>query len=344
MHGDEDAVPTQPPLISWIRDIPPPRGQGKRSNSRRNRKGDRPPRRVTRVSDSLIHKPLGALSLIGGALFGPYIYFSSQPAGGVRPDGTQASGEIFPGQATAPSWGAPSTSAMLSSNAGPMTGSAAAPAGHSAPAPVLMPDGSWGYVTAMPYGPNDSGSMNVPGGPSNSIDVREILRFDLTPAALPSRFPQVSRVRVDPQLDSYRANFSTGPQPTDLRGIVIYGFDAKGMLQRVQVQATTGDPSLLIQMMAQFYHLQSEPMLGSQLMLSRWNSRITSMLQIQAAEVLYQHDQHHRYQVFLELNQPSLVYSLSPEAQQRLAPLQPPPAPPPTAPQPSQDPLASPRA
>ncbi len=75
---------------------------------------------------------------------------------------------------------------------------------------------------------------------------------------------------------------------------------------------------MLSGLMVQFYRLEPEASLGGHLYTTRWNNRITSVMQITPAPVIYAHDQNARFQVFLEINQPSVEYGLTQEAEQIL--------------------------
>lgn len=156
--------------------------------------------------------------------------------------------------------------------------------------------------------------------PSTSIgggtvpDLREVLRFDISPAWLPQRFSRVTTVTADVQMDGLRVPLITGTRPNDIAGSLTYFFDASQSLKRIQLHGMTGDPSHLAHLMVNFYQLKQEQSLGGQLFTSRWNNRITSMMQIAPAPVIYAGADHSKYIVFLELNQPSNQYGLSHEA------------------------------
>ena len=74
--------------------------------------------------------------------------------------------------------------------------------------------------------------------------------------------------------------------------------------------------------MTQYYQLSPEPSLGGRLLSSRWNNRITSFLHVANATVMQAATPNTNYIVFLELNQPSVSYGLSPEAMTFLSQVQ----------------------
>ncbi len=71
--------------------------------------------------------------------------------------------------------------------------------------------------------------------------------------------------------------------------------------------------------MQQYYNLKPEKSLGGHLFTTRWNNQITSMLHIAPAPIVYATAQNSNFTLFLELNQPSMPYGLSTEAQQILS-------------------------
>lgn len=231
------------------------------------------------MSDSFFQKPMGVASLVGSAIIGPYFYF-----GGVESPARQS----------------PST---VNASADPT-----------------------GYLTGFVNAPVDAGRGNLgpvsPAGPAltNSpvSDFREVLRFDITPAWVPQHFSRVTTVLADTRLDGLRVPFVSGTNPSDIAGSITYYFDAQQSLRRIQLTGLTGDPTVLVTLMLQYYHLQAEPSLGGHLYTSRWNNRVTSVMQLTPAPVIYSDNSHSRYQIFLELNQPTMDYALTMEAEQIL--------------------------
>ncbi len=149
-------------------------------------------------------------------------------------------------------------------------------------------------------------------------DFREVLRFDVSPGWVPQHFPQVTTVLADTRLDGLRVPFVSGTQPTDVAGSLTYYFDSQQSLRRIQLVGVSGDPSVLVNLMLQYYYLKPEPSLGGHLYKTRWNNRVTSVMRVIPAPVISNQDNHRRYQIFLELNQPTMDYALTPDAQEVL--------------------------
>ncbi|MEM8735506.1 MAG: DUF6690 family protein [Planctomycetota bacterium] len=149
--------------------------------------------------------------------------------------------------------------------------------------------------------------------------LREVVRFDVNPNWVPSRFPRVTRVTSNMQLDGMRVPLVTGTRPSDLAGTLTYYFDRYQRVQRITVHAVTGDPSRFLAELQHAYQLQQQPSLGGGLYLKKWNGRPTSIVYTAQAPVLTEDNLYSRYQFFAELNQAGLEFGMSSEAQQLLA-------------------------
>ena len=150
-------------------------------------------------------------------------------------------------------------------------------------------------------------------------DLREVLRFDISPQWVTDRFSRVTTVLADLQLDGLRVPMVTGTGPDDLAGSISYYFDQSDRLQRVMLHGFTGDPNAVITAMTEHYGLQSEPSLEAGVYTKRWNGMPVHFLRITRAPIVYSDALHHKFTVFLELNQPDLRYGISPEAQRIVA-------------------------
>ncbi len=167
-------------------------------------------------------------------------------------------------------------------------------------------------VAIDPPRPPQSGSLV--GGPIS--DLREVLRFDISPDWVTSRFSRVTTVLAETQLEGLRVPLVTGIGPSDVAGSITYYFDYSGKLQRVMLHGFTGDVSRLVETMTQHYGLQAEPTLDAGVYTRRWNARPVHFLRLTRAPVVYSDALHHKFTVFLELNQPDLHYGISGEAEQ----------------------------
>jgi hypothetical protein len=190
------------------------------------------------------------------------------------------------------------------------------------------PPNAWnpGYATtpaSLPYAPATPGTPPPITASSGHVnDFREVIRFDISPSFVTQRFDRITTVLSNVQLDGMRVAFVSGTRPTDIAGTLTYFFDIQQTVQRIQFQGTTGDPSVLSQLMVQYYRLTPENSLGGHFFTTRWNGQVTSLMLISPAPVMTADSPLSRYSIFLELNQPSHQYSLSQEANQILAQIQ----------------------
>ena len=191
---------------------------------------------------------------------------------------------------------------------------------RSGPA-AAVPGGTdqlWDYTLGIPTLNQIQQQPDATVGGGVVYDLREVLRFDIVPGWLPQRFARVSTVTSNVQMDGLRVPLITGTQPNSIAGTLTYYFDASQTLKRINLHGLTGDPSQLANLMVQYYQLRPEQSLGGQLFTTRWNNRITSVLQIAPAPIIYAGADHSKYIIFLELNQPTNQYGLSTEASEAL--------------------------
>ena len=145
-------------------------------------------------------------------------------------------------------------------------------------------------------------------------DLREVLRFDISPKWVIQRFARVTTVLADLRLEGVRIPIVTGTQASDVAGTLTYYFDSADKLQRITVHGFTGDPDRLIGVMTQSYGLKQEPSLEAGVFTKRWNGRPTDFFRLTHAPVVHSNAIHHKYTVFLELNHPDLSFGISQEA------------------------------
>ena len=146
-------------------------------------------------------------------------------------------------------------------------------------------------------------------------DLREVIRFDISPEWVFQRFARVTTVLADMRLEGLRVPIVTGTRVDDLAGTLTYYFDGSGHLQRVTMHAFTGDPTRLVGAMTQYYGLNRESSLEAGAFTKRWNGQPIHFLRMSRASVVYADAVHQKFTVFLELNQPNLAFGISHEAQ-----------------------------
>ncbi len=246
------------------------------------------------MSDSPAKKPFTGLLLLISAAGGPYFLFETEMGSAVRRI-------VVPGQTA--------SADACSPPPGQFTSIDTAPSGPTFP---------WQTVPANP----EANILNqdadkFPQAPMVSLP--EVLRFDITPAWVTSRFPRVSTIAGNAQLDAMRVPLVTGTSPSDMAGTLTYYFDAYQRLQRISLHSVTGDPNGFLSELKRSYQLEQQPSLGGTLYLMSWNGKPTSVLRIAPAAIIRSDSPYSRFEVFLELNQPGLDFGLSSEANSFLA-------------------------
>ena len=146
-------------------------------------------------------------------------------------------------------------------------------------------------------------------------DLREVLRFDITPRWVIERFARVSTVLSDLQMEGLRVPIVTGTRAQDMAGTLTYYFDRADKLQRVTIHGFIGEPDPLVGLLTQHYGLTQTPSLEAGVYTKRWNAVPVHFLRLTHAPVVYSDAVHQKYTIFLELNQPDLPFGISPEAQ-----------------------------
>ena len=222
--------------------------------------------------------------------------------------------------ATQTEWGrdtVASVSQSVQSGYADSTVSAASNAHHEVEKLVTATSSKYRYDTPLAQ---DLGQSQVHAEAAPSIvgtpltDLREVMRFDVSPQWVISRYSRVSTVLAETNLEALRVPIVTGTRVDDLAGTLTYYFDGTGKLQRVSLHAFTGDPNRLVGAMTEHYGLTREPALEAGVFTKRWNGVPIHFLRLTRSSVIHADALHQKCTVFLELNQPNLPYGLSAEA------------------------------
>jgi hypothetical protein len=144
-------------------------------------------------------------------------------------------------------------------------------------------------------------------------DLSEILRFDISPRWVTSRWARVSTVLSELQLEGLRVPVVTGTNEDDIAGSLTYYFDKQQQVQRIALQGYTGNERKLVALLTEHHGFRAEPTLGAGMYLTRWNGKPTSAMRISHAPVIQAGSPHSRLEVRLEINRPSAYYGLSGE-------------------------------
>jgi len=265
--------------------------------------------------------------VLAGQMTVPYVSGSTMP-GGILPKAGGAAASVAGGQSPgapggqgAPA-GIPGQRASYGVAGNPANPSTPGGLAANVPNPVATPGGQTGGLSGGLYGglgagqpPGTNLGWNGPslvGGPIH--DLREVLRFDVTPDWVTSRFSRVSTVLAETQLEGLRVPLVTGIGTADLAGTLTYYFDYNAKLQRIMMHALTGDVSRLMETMRIHYGLEPESTLDAGVYTRRWNNVPVHFLRVTRAPVVYADALHHKFTIFIELNQPDLRFGISEEA------------------------------
>jgi len=146
----------------------------------------------------------------------------------------------------------------------------------------------------------------------------EVIRFDVSPSWVTSRWPRVTTTLAESGMEGLRALLVTGTKIDDLAGSITYYFDRNRRVQRLTFDGYTGDDRKLLALLARYYGLQPEPTLDANMYVARWNGRPTSILRVSRAPIISADSPHSQLHVMMELNRPSAYYGLSPQCKQLL--------------------------
>ena len=254
------------------------------------------------MSEPFYKRPLAGLLLLASATGGPYMLFETEA-------GKQASN-------TASRILGTGSEAQDDYSSSPQSGQYVS--GYSATGPLSS-------ISPPAYAPSHpQANLLNPAVTEHELQqpvvyrLQDVLRFDIAPGWVLERFPRVTTVLADTQLDGLRVPLVTGTAPSDIAGTLTYNFDRYKRLQRLTVHGTTGDATRFIAELQQQYQMQQVPSLGGVLYLLSWNGKPTSIVHVEPAAVIYADSPYSRFNVLIELNQAGLEYGLSREARQLL--------------------------
>lgn len=106
---------------------------------------------------------------------------------------------------------------------------------------------------------NNQGTM-FPVGPATPQNTRmptpslaEVLRLDITVEWILQRWPRVATGLPELQLQGYRVPLVSGTSTADVAGSLTYYFNARQQVQRITFCGTTGDPTVLANILGSRY-------------------------------------------------------------------------------------------
>jgi len=178
-----------------------------------------------------------------------------------------------------------------------------APGGISAAQPGEPADPAAGHGRV---GSTASGKLPPVEGPEVR-SLAEVFRFDISPAWVLARWPQVPTGLAQLQYQGYRVPLVTGTAPDDLAGSLTYYFNAQQQVERIVFRGTTGDARKLVALLMQRYRLVRRLTNDPGIFLYESiqpDGKTKSLLTIRPADVVRADDPNHRFQVDLTLQRP----------------------------------------
>ncbi|MFO0871743.1 MAG: DUF6690 family protein [Pirellulales bacterium] len=182
------------------------------------------------------------------------------------------------------------------------------------------------FVSTSPLGDNELGlagglpladdQSSLAGAPIT--DFGELLRFDVTPDWVTSRWARVTTVISEQGWQGLRVPVVTGTQVDDLAGSLTYYFDSLRRVQRITFKGATGDPQRLISWAVTVGGMKRESTLAAELYTRRWSGRATAVLALQRQGVMRSDSPRHRIEVLLEVCGPQNRAGVSGEVQEWL--------------------------
>jgi hypothetical protein len=150
------------------------------------------------------------------------------------------------------------------------------------------------------------------------VPLEEVLRNEIQPAWVLSRWPQVSTVVAEMDMSGFRVPLITGNQPHDIVGSLTYYFDKQQRLRRIEIIGNTSDERYIVTLATQLFGLKPEASLQNGLYVQRWNREPLSVLQVELAAFLSPDATTPTRRVHLEINRSLPNCRLSEEMKQRL--------------------------
>ncbi|MFN0017897.1 MAG: DUF6690 family protein [Pirellulaceae bacterium] len=147
------------------------------------------------------------------------------------------------------------------------------------------------------FGPMAGSTAGAP-----TCDIPEAFRFDVSPQWITSRWPRVTTVLAESDLQGLRVPLVTGSRPDDLAGSLTYYFDKKHQVQRIFFQGNTGDERRLVAFLTQYYQMKAVPALGAGLYMTHVHGKPLSALHLTWPPVVARDKPTDRCEIVLELN------------------------------------------
>ena len=147
------------------------------------------------------------------------------------------------------------------------------------------------------FGPTAGSNTGAP-----TCDIPEAFRFDISPQWVTARWPRVTTVLAETDLQGLRVPLVTGSKSDDLAGSLTYYFDKVHVVQRISFQGNTGDERRLVGFLTQYYGMKQVPTLGKGLYMTQVHGKPLSTLHLTWPPVVAKDKPADRCEIVMELN------------------------------------------
>lgn len=163
--------------------------------------------------------------------------------------------------------------------------------------------------------PGDANGPDLTAKPIDFVPVTnlaEIIRFDVYPNWVKSRWKRVSTNPGDAGLHGLRVALVTGTNTWDLHGSLTYYFDVNQRAQRITFRGWTGDSSRLVNLLTSQFGLKAQPTHWAGAYAAQNGRRVpTAGLLMQHPAVITRENPVQQVALVMELNHPQGSFQLS---------------------------------
>lgn len=142
-------------------------------------------------------------------------------------------------------------------------------------------------------------------------DLSEIIRFDIYPNWVKSRWPRVSTAPVGDGLQGMRVALVTGSNRWDICGSLTYYFDENMRVQRISLVGDTGDASLIVRFLVERFQFKVQPTRAAGLLTASVGRKPIGVLRLENPPVIEADNPQQQVHIVLELNNPDGSLGLS---------------------------------
>jgi len=197
---------------------------------------------------------------------------------------------------------------------GPIAGGQIVGGSSTSNLPLLGMTPDYGAAETFVF-PGDANGPDLTAQPTDFIPVTnfaEIIRFDVYPNWVKSRWKRVSTNPGDTGLHGLRVPVVTGTNTWDLHGSLTYYFDVNQRAQRITFRGWTGDSGRLVNLLTSQYGLKAQPTHWAGAYAAQ-NSRgvPTAGLLMQHPAVITRENPVQQVAIVMELNHPQGSFQLS---------------------------------